>query len=371
MRVLHVVPSVRPDRGGPARSVPELVRQLRRRGVEASLAAAGASGEAAHALETMSLPFEVLRRGAARLLEELVAASELVEIHSVWNATVTATAAMCRRRRVPYLITPRGMLDPKCVANHRRAKQLYRWMREGATLDGAAGFHFLSTEERDRAEVRIGTRRAAISPNGIDALPQSGRTRGALRSRLGLPTGSSVLLHLGRLDAIKGIELQMEALALMPEAERPYLVLMGPDFGAGPGLRALAGRLGVSSRISWADPVYGDERFALLGDADLVLLTSHYDCNPMVAGETLAAGGVLLATEGCGVAGLAQAGAAVVVPRDAGILAAELGKLLADPGRRAEIGRQGAAHARERLTWDRALDPLLELYEGLAAGSGR
>jgi glycosyltransferase involved in cell wall biosynthesis len=366
MRVLHVAPSVAPDRGGPARSAPRLVRALREAGVEARLAAAGDPTGEAIPLAHLPVPHEIPTPACLGALREAVAAADLVEVHSLWNGTSTAAAAICRSAGRPCVLAPRGMLDPLCLRSRALLKGLYRRLAEGRTLRGAAGFHFLSEEERDRAVLGNlrGEKPVAVAPNGIDALPAPAAP-GTLRRLFPAVGERRVLLHLGRLDPIKGLDLQVLALARIPEAERPALLLVGPDFGERSRLERLAARAGVAPLVLFAGPVFGDERFALLAEADAVLLTSVYDCNPMAANETLSAGGALLATEGCGVAGFAAAGAARVVPRDERALAEGILGMLRDaPGTRA-LRERARAFAAERLPWAVTVEPLLRLYEDL------
>jgi D-inositol-3-phosphate glycosyltransferase len=56
-----------------------------------------------------------------------------------------------------------------------------------------------------------------------------------------------------------------------------------------------------------------------------------------------------------------------VPPRDPGALAAALGELLADPGRRSEYGRAGRRRARRRFGWDRVASSTRAVYEDVAS----
>ncbi len=367
MRILHVVPSVAPDRGGPSRSVRQLVDVLRKRGLDVRLAAAGAS-DVDVPLAHLSCRGEIPDRASRRRLAEAIGQSQVVEIHSFWNGTVSIAAAMARRSGVPYVLTPRGMLDPACLASRGWTKALYRAAIDRRTIGGARGFHFLSEEERDRAALGTAGRRtpAVVAPNGA---PEVGLAPAgpSLRTRWPGVGDRPVLLAFGRIDPIKGLDLAIRALARIAPAGRPALLLVGPDYGAGPSLRELARREGVEASVVWGEPVFGEERFRLLAEADLVVLVSRYDCNPVVATEAFAAGGAVLATEGCGLAACARAGAAAVVPRTPEAFAAEVARLLAHPACRADLRRGGRAYAADRLAWDRAVEPLVELYRRLAS----
>src|SRR5262249_55884366 len=108
VKVLHVAPSVDPSRGGPARSIPALTAALRDAGVDARLAAAGVRGDGNYALSHWPVRGEIPDARSRATLDDAISAADLVEIHSLWNGTTSMTAAICRRRQVPYLLTPRG-----------------------------------------------------------------------------------------------------------------------------------------------------------------------------------------------------------------------------------------------------------------------
>ncbi|MBI2835270.1 MAG: glycosyltransferase [Acidobacteria bacterium] len=363
MRVLHVAPSLAPEAGGPARSIRLLADALRQNGVSVRIAAHAAPDANAIALDFLPIPGEFPTRDSSRRLAAAIADSMLVEIHSVWNATTTRAAALCRRAGVPYVLAPRGMLDPFCLGHHAWLKRMYERIADRDTVTGASGFHFLSEEERDRAVIGrpLQPDEVAVASNGAATPPPL--VAGALRSRFPETTGRQVLLSLGRLDAIKGIDLQLEALARIHESRRPLLLVIGPDYGDSDRLRRMARRLALNPWVTWAQPVYGDERFSLLADADAVLLTSLYDANPVVATEALAAGAVLVATRGCGgLDAAARHDAALVAGRTAEDLAAAILAILDDRDAAKRLRERAKAYAASALSPEKSAQPLIALY---------
>ncbi len=364
MKALHVLPSVDACAGGPARSVVLLAEALRLAGIETIVAAAGACGPLSIGINHLAMPGEIPNAKSRAKLAEAIRRSDIVEIHSVWNGTTSVAAALCRRVGVPYVLTPRGMLDPVCLRNRAAMKMVYRWLIDGVTIQGANGFHFLSEEERERAVVgrSLADDMVAVAPNGTPELPDP-LPGGVIESRFPELAGRQVVVYLGRLHPIKGIDLQIQALARMREAERPVLLLVGPDNGTWLQLKALARREGVAPWVCRGGEIYGPERFTLLAEAGLVLLTSVYECNPVVAAEALAVGAALLATEGCGLAEAAQAGAIEIVPRTVGDVACAIRELLRNPIRRKGLREKAVRYAATRLNWNHIVQPLIGLYE--------
>jgi glycosyltransferase involved in cell wall biosynthesis len=188
--------------------------------------------------------------------------------------------------------------------------------------------------------------RVVVVRNGVAAVRQpEGDRREALAAELGLGEGP-VVAAVGRLAPEKAHARYLDAVA-QAAAELPdtrFLLV-----GDGP-LRSDLERqvsdlsLGERLRLTGARPDARD----LIALSDLLVLPSDREGLPVVALEALAAGVPLLSTDLPGVEELRRAGAASVVPPDAGALAAEMVALVRDPGRRGEMGaRARELHARE------------------------
>jgi glycosyltransferase involved in cell wall biosynthesis len=109
----------------------------------------------------------------------------------------------------------------------------------------------LSEAQRERILRHEGPEpeRVVVVPNGIEIAPSSPMTprdRARRRAVLGVPKGASMILAVGRLDAVKGYDLALEALALLPQ--QTHLVVVG-DGALRDALLARGEALGVSARL--------------------------------------------------------------------------------------------------------------------------
>ena len=361
-RVVHVVPSLDLAGGGPARSVVRLARAQQRLGAQVAVVTGDTEqGDGSSALELASseleihrcrhlpLPFELPSGQMLRVLEREIPAADLLHLHSLWNGTVTSAARIARSARVPYVISPRGMLDPQAVRQKRSFKRLFRALVDGATSDGAAGFHFLTRYELETAvwPPRAG-QRTAIIPNGIevDAVRRAAEADPPELFRDGGPN----LLYLGRLHATKGLGLQLDALGrLQSMGIDARLFFVGPDDGEASRLKQQARADGLQNRVSVLPPVYSDSRFGLLKAADCVLLTSLFEGNSVSAMETMAVGGVLIASDTTHLDEAARHDAAIVVKREERALADAINRVLENPDLAQSIRHAASAYARAEL----------------------
>lgn len=380
LRVAHVVPSLNVAGGGPARSVVRLAAAQRRLGASVCVvsgdggrpspvdaAEAPTSGLEIQRCRHLPLPFEFPSRGMVRVLEREIGRADLVHLHSLWNGTITVAARIARKSDAPYVISPRGMLDPAAVRQRRALKRLYRTLVDGATSDGAAGFHFLTPDERDTAvwPPRAG-QRIAIIPNGID-VETVDRAAGSFLPSLFAGSGPN-LLYLGRLHPAKGLGLQVAALSLLKQQGiDARLFFVGPDDGEASRLRQQARASGVDERVHVLSPVYSAQRFALLRAADCVLLTSHFEGNSVSATETMAAGGLLIATDTTHLDEAARHDAAIVVRRDAAVLADAITRVLESPDLAKSVRSQAVDYARTALESSVIARRMLSFYDEVLA----
>jgi glycosyltransferase involved in cell wall biosynthesis len=209
-------------------------------------------------------------------------------------------------------------------------------------------------------------RRIGVVPCGVD-LARFSTTAPAGSSG----SGRHRLVAACRLVERKGIGDAVAALAEVPDAE--LHVAGGPDAPAlavdpeAQRLRALADRIGVGDRLVLRGRVGRDAMPALLRSADAVVCVPWYEPFGIVPLEAMAVGVPVVATAVGGQIDSVVHGVTGVhvPPRDPPALAAALRDLLADPARRAELGRQGRRRACRLYDFDRIAAATREVYEGV------
>ena len=205
-----------------------------------------------------------------------------------------------------------------------------------------------------RAAVGPGARRlvesAPVLRMGIPSCGLEGASVGLReprRRRLGLAEADPLLLFLGRLVPVKGIDLLLDACAGLPVE----LLVVG-DGPERPSLERRAAALGVRARFLGEQT--GEDKAGWLAAADVLVLPSRVlpdgrtESAPLVLLEAMAAGVPVLATRVGGNPDLITEGenGLLVPPGEAAPLRAALEQLLAGPGLRrrlAEAGRRTAA----------------------------
>ncbi|MDW8340896.1 MAG: glycosyltransferase family 4 protein [Geminicoccaceae bacterium] len=212
---------------------------------------------------------------------------------------------------------------------------------------------------RDRAfladELGVPPERLVVRPNAVpDPGPPPDR---------GARGGPVRLLFLGHLSARKGVPELLAALARPALATRSWRLTLAGG-GEVARFRAEAARLGLAERCRFTGWVGQDEAFALLREADVLLLPSHAEGQAMALLEAMAHGLAVLATAvGAHAETVAQEETALLVPPgDVGALEAALVRLLDEPELRARLGAAARRRWREAFAIDSYARELAFLY---------
>lgn len=371
MRVLHVVPGLAARTGGVAASVVETCHALEDAGVQATIFTtdlpASASAATCRRVTLNELPqgaesldIRLFRsRPPRRLawsptLDSALArdlpAYDLVHIHSLFLLPQWSGFRHAVRLRVPYVVSPRGSLDPylRQRARARKAVTTALWQRR--MLESAALVLLTSAAEEELARPALptGTPRAIV-PNPLDVESFGELPTGELfRSRyLGGHRGR-VILSLGRLAEKKGLDRLIAAFAQIASAVPDCrLVLAGPDDdGLEPPLRRLAAQAGVADRVHFPGMLTGEAKLSALAAATVWALPSHTENFGVAVVEALAAGVPTVVSPAVNISAEARAADALIVaentPAD---LAAALVRLLGDEAERERLAVAGPAFA--------------------------
>lgn len=229
---------------------------------------------------------------------------------------------------------------------------------------------------------RADVSKVTVIPPGVDLDHFFPRSAVQAKQQLGLDPGHKLLLFVGRIEPLKGIETLFEAVARLRdrgacECGRLYVVIIGGDPSETPTqqnaemerLKAVRQRLGIAGLVTFIGAQDQDALPDYYAAADAVIMPSHYESFGMVALEAMACGTPVIASEVGGLAYLVRDGETGfhVPDRDPEILSERICDILTDPQLRQALGEQAARHARA-YAWPLIADRILEVYQTVLEG---
>ena len=214
--------------------------------------------------------------------------------------------------------------------------------------------------------------RVEVSPLGVNLSRFHSRDRVEARRALNLDLDTHVLLAVGRIEPLKGLDILIEAIALMTERERVVLLIVGGDDRAAPQIARLgaqAAEAGVGDRVRFVGAVPHEQLSAYYNAADVVVVPSFYESFGLVAVEAMASGVPVVASRVGGLASTVVDGrTGYLVPwRCPDPFAEKLDLLLENPSLRHALGA-AAADSMLAYEWSTVAAKLRELYAVVLAG---
>jgi D-inositol-3-phosphate glycosyltransferase len=212
--------------------------------------------------------------------------------------------------------------------------------------------------------------RLCTSPPGVDHAVFRPGDQATARGTLGLPDGP-LILFAGRIQALKGLDVAIGALAQM-DHEADFVIVGGPSGTAGEAelehLRALADGLGIRHRIHLIAPQPHARLAQFYQAADVLVMPSRSETFGLVAAEAQACGLPVVASRIGGlpyVVDNGETGILVEVGDEPGFAAA-MDRVIGDSIFRKSL-RAGALEKATAFSWQATADRLLELYDGISS----
>src|SRR5262249_38774025 len=315
----------------------------------------------------------VLRRLAfvpalARDLRREMPGTDLVHLHSVFLWPTWAAARRARKHRVPYLISPRGMLVKKLIEQrHRRLKTAWIGVVEQANLENAAAVHVTSAAEAaELQKFGFRLRRVAMVPNGVDA-PAAASVGEPAADVEAVTREQPLILFFGRLSWVKGLDRLLQGLA---RSRAGTLAIIGTDYDhLAPRLLRLAANLDIASRVRLLPrTVTGADKEAVFAAARALVLPSRSGSFGNAVLEAMQRGLPAIVTRDVGAADIVRAaGGGFVVDGTPAALGEAIEQLAADPSLARAMGEAGRRYVQEHCGWANVAAEMEAVYASLRA----
>ena len=374
MKVIFTVAGLQPESGGLARSLPSLCAALASEGVAVELVSldfGSARGQPLlprhpHVRVSLApcngwmqrrLPWSP--RFSAVLRERCSQADgAIVHDTGLWLPTNHAAATAACHARLPFIVSPRGMLAPWALG-FKRWKKKFAWhLYQRRDLRCAKALH--ATSSLEAREIRaLGFRQPiAVIPNGVeipdfpDDRPQDNNQR--------------VVLFLSRIHPVKGLLNLVRAWAQLRPANWRMVVAGGNETGHQAEVEAAVREAGLNSIFSFVGPVDDQQKWERYRSADLFVLPSHSENFGLVVAEALACGVPVITTKATPWQVLEQHQCGWWVDVGVEPLARALREATSiNEAERHDMGQRGRKLIEQQYTWPSVAGQMVSVYRWL------
>ncbi len=300
MKITHCISSIDSSTGGPARSVTHIIEAMlvENNMMEVSLLTKISEQPIIKQLnnkngiikfhESSFLGFSKSFKKELNHIE-----THIFHGHGLWLPTVHQMAKEAREQNIPYIITPRGMLEPWALQQSKIKKQIVLNLFQYNDLAKATCLHATAPMEVESIR-KLGLKNpVAMIPNGI--VLQDYPFKSFRKKEI------KTILFLSRIHPKKGIEILIEAWEKLDNSNKEGWQIQI----AGNGEQAYINKLNklikvkrLQNQIKIIGPQFGEDKIRAYHNADLFVLPTYSENFGIVIAEALACGVPVITTKG-------------------------------------------------------------------------
>lgn len=382
MKVLHVIPDLASETGGPVTAVLGLAEAQAAMGHEVCIASSNYGEPSIPQLNGVEFKLFPCRYGTwrwtpelKRFLERFVRDYDVVMIESLWQYPTFIAGRVCRAARIPYVLSPNGMLDAWSLSQKAWKKRPYMRLIERDTLLGANAIHLTSEGEFNHSHLNQWRVPKIVIPLGLHKskytdLPDE---KGFFKRYPEL-SDKQIVLFLGRLHYKKQPDVAIrafhQACSLMPDV---HLVLAGTgEQSYIQRLHELVMSLGIQDRVRFTGILKGDAVKEAYRAASVFVLPSWQENFGLALVEAMAASCPVVISDHMDLApDVLRARAGLIASPNVEETAKAIACLLQDEEMRREMGRKGRQMVLDRFTWERCAHKFSEVFDDILAGKSQ
>lgn len=291
---------------------------------------------------------------------------DLVHTNGVFSYPVLQANWACQFKKVPYIMTPHGMLEPWAMAHKGKKKRLYYELFEKPALQKAAAIQITGSPEANSITSYGIKTPMMFVPNGIyrhDYETQIDQQ--VFYQEFPHTRNKTLIIFLARVDPKKGLDLLATAFSqVYVQFPQAHVIVAGPDnTGFLPTAQKYFTEAGCLEAVTFTGMLTGNMKYAALAAASIYVAPSYSEGFSMSVLEGMASGLPCVITTGCNFPEATIAQVAYVVDIDAEAIANALIKCLSNPQQAKAMGDRAREFIFANYTWEQSAQKLNKGYK--------
>ena len=294
-------------------------------------------------------------------IRRTIADFDIIQIHEHRHSLAIATHRYAKKNHVPYVLQAHGSVLP--FFQKEKLKDIFdRLWGFDILHDASRVFALTEVEKEQYLKMGVAEDRIEIVPLGINLdeyanLPETGN----FKSRHGIDAEDRVILFLGRIHEIKGLDLLVNAFDKIRN-DNVKLAIVGGDSGFKDTLDEMIEERDLQDKVIFPGVLTGRDKIEALVDCDVFVMPSRYESFTTSGLEAMACGKPLVLTRNNHIHTWVKDNVGLVCDFDEDDLSNCIETLLDNGELCREFGETGRKLIEDKYDWDKVSKHIESIY---------
>ena len=294
-------------------------------------------------------------------LKKTITEFDIIHIHEHRQSLAIATHRYAKKNNVPYVLQAHGSVLP--FFQKEKLKEIFDNMWGFDILHDASKLFALTEVEKEQyLKMGVPEDKIEIVPLGINIdeynnLPEKGN----FKSKHNIGSDEKLILFLGRIHEIKGLDLLVKSFSRISE-DNVKLAIVGGDYGFKEELEKLIETLDLKDKVLFPGVLTGKNKIEALVDCDIFIMPSRYESFTTSGLEAMACFKPLILTKNNHIQSWVKDNVGLVCEFDENDLFNCIETLLNDDSLCEKFGKNGRKLIEEKYDWDKVSKQIEGIY---------
>lgn len=276
---------------------------------------------------------------------------DIIHIHEHRHSLAIATHHYALKNNIPYIVQAHGSVLP--FFQKEKLKEIFDKIWGFNILhDACKVFALTEIEKQQYLKMNVKEENIEIVPLGInleeyEKLPEKGK----FRKKYQIKSDEQILLFLGRIHEIKGLDLLIKSFSKINN-NKVKLVIVGADYGFLDQIKILIKKHDLEDKIIFTGVLTGESKKEALVDCDIFVMPSKYESFTTSGLEAMASYKPLILTRNNHIHKWVEGKTGLTCEYDVDSLANSIKILLNDSKLQKEFGINGKSLINNKYNWD-------------------
>lgn len=288
---------------------------------------------------------------------------DIIHIHGLWKFSSYIACKVAKKKKIPWVVSTHGMLTKYSLKRSKLKKSIAFSLYVKNILQHAAVIHVMNRDEENYIRSLGINVSIEIVPNGIQIHPFSCNGCNSL-SRIS--KGRKVILYLGRIHPIKGLDILLEAWSKLNEKYYREICLVIAGWGEKNHLSEFKRSLlkyNSSNSVFYIGPQFDNDKHEVYCQADAFILPSLSEGSPVSVLEAWSYSLPVIISEESNLAIGFESGSAHKITLSADVMSDELETFIKMTTIEQQLmGKYGFELVNKRFNWNSIAKKMFKIY---------